>query len=136
MRQWVPELAALPDKHLHNPAGAPAEVLAAAGVVDNFVLFTLAVFVWGMCGGIAMPMSRTLMQELAPAEQRSRVMSFYAFSFMGAGPVGTLINGYLAGSFGPQQTIVICGLAMAGVAIVMSVTTQLWGTKFTPGEAA
>jgi deoxyribodipyrimidine photo-lyase len=32
VRRWVPELAALPDKHIHEPAAAPADVLAAAGV--------------------------------------------------------------------------------------------------------
>tara|TARA_R110002020_G_scaffold36530_1_gene109897 strand:+ start:1058 stop:2464 length:1407 start_codon:yes stop_codon:yes gene_type:complete len=32
VRRWVPELASLPDKWLHNPWEAPAEVLAAAGV--------------------------------------------------------------------------------------------------------
>lgn len=32
VRRWVPELAALPDRHLHAPDAAPAEVLAAAGV--------------------------------------------------------------------------------------------------------
>ncbi|MGV8830383.1 MAG: cryptochrome/photolyase family protein [Devosia sp.] len=32
VRLWVPELAALPDKWLHNPWEAPAEVLSAAGV--------------------------------------------------------------------------------------------------------
>lgn len=31
-RRWVPELAALPDRHLHAPFDAPADVLAAAGV--------------------------------------------------------------------------------------------------------
>ncbi|MGK0222984.1 MAG: MFS family permease [Limisphaerales bacterium] len=113
-----------------------ALVLAAAGLVDNFALFVAAVFCWGMAGGIAMPMSRTLMQELAPPEQRSRVMSFYAFSFMGAGPFGTIINGYLAASFGPQTTIVICGLAMAMVSLIIALTTRLWGTQFKPSELA
>ena len=30
--RWVPELARLPKKHLHQPWLAPAEVLASAGV--------------------------------------------------------------------------------------------------------
>lgn len=111
-----------------------ALVLATAGLVDNFVLFTVAVFCWGMCGGIAMPMSRTLMQELAPPEQRSRVMSFYAFSFMGAGPAGTVLNGYLAASFGPQAAIAFCGVAMASVALVIGLTTRLWHTRLESTE--
>ena len=32
VRRWVPEIAALPDKYLHEPVAAPAEVLAAAGI--------------------------------------------------------------------------------------------------------
>ena len=32
VRQWVPEIAQLPDRHLHEPAAAPPAVLEAAGV--------------------------------------------------------------------------------------------------------
>ncbi len=33
IRRYVPELARLPDKYLHDPSSAPAAVLSAAGVV-------------------------------------------------------------------------------------------------------
>ena len=74
-------------------------VLALAGWVVQQYLFVFFVFMWGICGGVAMPMSRTLMQQTAPPALRARVMSFYAFSFMGAGPLGALWAGYLADSF-------------------------------------
>ncbi len=32
LRRWVPEIAGLPDKHIHDPSAAPANVLEAAGV--------------------------------------------------------------------------------------------------------
>ena len=113
-----------------------AAVLAASGLMESFWLFCAAVFVWGLCGGIAMPMSRTVMQELAPAEQRSRVMSFYAFSFFGAGPLGTLFNGYLSGAVGPRMAIVICGLAMFSVGLIMSFTSKLWSAEMHHEEVA
>ena len=116
--------------------GLGAVVLLSSGFMENFVLFVTAIFFWGMCGGIAMPMSRTLMQEIAPPQQRSRVMSFYAFSFMGAGPLGTLLCGYLAALFGPQQAIVICGLSMLTVVVIIGFASNLWSTKYQPAEAA
>jgi len=106
-----------------------AIVLALAGMVEQFASFLLLIFVWGLCGGIAMPMSRTLMQELAPPEQRARVMSFYAFSFMGAGPLGTLFCGYLSGLFGPQMAIVICGISMFTVVVLVTLTSRLWSAE-------
>ena len=110
-------------------------VLLSTGLVNNQLLFMLLVFVWGICGGIAMPMSRTLMQQLAPPAQRARVMSFYAFSFMGAGPIGTLFCGYLANLFGPQQAIVISGVCMLSVLVIISLASPLWGSKLQQTEA-
>ena len=103
-------------------------VLALAGWVVQQYLFVFFVFMWGICGGVAMPMSRTLMQQTAPPALRARVMSFYAFSFMGAGPLGALWAGYLADSFGPQQAIMTSAGCMALLALIMGVMSPLWAS--------
>ena len=82
----------------------------------------------GVCGGVAMPMSRTIMQQTAPPALRARVMSFYAFSFMGAGPLGALWAGYMADLFGPQMAIVISSAGMASLVLVMAFISPLWGS--------
>lgn len=106
--------------------GVGSFVLMSAGFVSNQIVFTGLVFVWGICGGLAMPMSRTLLQQLAPANQRGRVMSFYAFSFMGAGPFGALLNGYVSDLYGPQQAIIFSGLGMVIVLLVVTSVSPLW----------
>lgn len=111
-------------------------VLLSTGLVDNLPLFMFLVFLWGVCGGIAMPMSRTLMQQLAPPDQRARVMSFYAFSFMGAGPLGTLFCGYLADLFGPQQAIVISAGCMLLVLAIISLFSPLWRSELEQTQSA
>ena len=82
-----------------------------------------------------MPMSRTLLQQLAPPNQRGRVMSFYAFSFMGAGPFGALLNGYMSDLYGPQQAIIFSGLGMIIVLLVVSSVSPLWRNVIINDEA-
>ena len=103
-----------------------ALVLAGAAVAPSYVLWVVALFVWGVCGGAAMTMSRTIMQEQAPEAQRGRVMSFYSFSFMGAGPVGALICGYLVELFGPQLALMIAAGCMLAVILVVWAGSSLW----------
>ena len=66
------------------------------------------------------------MQEQAPETQRGRVMSFYAFSFMGAGPVGALLCGYLVELFGPQMALVIASGSMVCVIVIVGFVSKLW----------
>jgi len=106
--------------------GLGALVLAGAGVAPSYLLWVVALFVWGICGGAAMTMSRTIMQEQAPEAQRGRVMSFYSFSFMGAGPVGALICGYLVELFGPQSALMIAAASMLIVILVVGAGSGLW----------
>lgn len=106
--------------------GSGALVFASAALAGSFPLFVFAVFVWGICGGVAMTMSRTIMQEQAPAAQRGRVMSFYAFSFMGAGPIGALLCGYLVELLGPAQALLAAAAAMFSVIVVVALVSRLW----------
>jgi MFS family permease len=110
-------------------------VLILSGSVESFTVFVVLVFCWGLCGGAAMPMSRTMMQELAPPAQRARVMSFYAFSFMGAGPIGTLFAGYLSELVGPQMAIQISGALMLTVVVLVGLTSPLWRENFEQAPA-
>jgi MFS family permease len=82
--------------------GIGAIALTTGGLGLGFYTLIGSVFLWGMCGGIAMTMARTVMQEMAPVDQRARIMAFFSFSFMGAGPIGALLSGYLVTWFGPS----------------------------------
>lgn len=73
-----------------------------------------------------MTMSRTIMQEQAPKEMRGRVMSFYSFSFMGAGPIGALLSGYLVEQIGPQMALLTSSAGMLVVIVVVGFTSGLW----------
>jgi MFS family permease len=92
----------------------------------GFSWLLVLVYLWGMCGGVTMSMSRAIMQEQAPENQRGRVMAFFSFSFMGAGPVGALANGFLVDWVGPETALVIAGSMMLVTILVITATSQLW----------
>lgn len=109
--------------------GVGALVFGSAAMAQSFVVFVFAVFVWGICGGLAMTMSRTIMQEQAPDAQRGRVMSFFAFSFMGAGPIGALLCGYLVELFGPRVALLSAAGAMLCVIVAIGLVSRIWSLE-------
>jgi hypothetical protein len=74
-----------------------------------------------MCGGLAMSMARTIMQEDAPSGQAGRVMSFFYFSLLGAGPLGALASGWLVSLVGPALALVASASVMLAVLGVVGV---------------
>ena len=74
--------------------------------------YLMSLFFWGICGGVAMNMGRTIMQESAPEEYRSRVMSVFSLANMGGMPIGAILMGYCAVWSGPLNSLLI---AVAGV---------------------
>jgi len=98
--------------------GVGAAVLALIGAGFGFPVTLLLIYLWGMCGGLAMSMARTIMQEDAPPGQTGRVMSFFSFSLLGAGPLGALSCGYLVTWFGAERALLIAAAVMASVLTV------------------
>jgi MFS family permease len=66
----------------------------------------------------AMAASNTVLQTIVEEDKRGRVMSFYAMSFMGMAPFGSLIAGSLAARVGAPLTVMISGaVCMAGAMV-------------------
>ena len=103
--------------------------------MSPLVLLVL-VFIWGMGGGIAMSMSRTIMQEQAPEAQRSRVMSFYSFAFMGSGPIGALLNGFAAQWIGARGALALAAATMLAVVALIARRSGLWRLNLHASNAA
>lgn len=68
------------------------------------VLFT------GMGMMMTMASTNTLLQTLVDDDKRGRVMSLYAMSFMGAGPIGSLWAGAAATHIGAPLTVWLAGM--------------------------
>jgi len=103
-----------------------AIVLATAGLNLGFPALVVSVFLWGMCGGMGMTISRTVMQERAPPGQRARIMSFFSFSFMGAGTIGALYNGYMVQWFGAATAIITSCCAVLIMVTIVILKSDLW----------
>ena len=88
--------------------------------------FYVVVFLWGMCGGIGMTMSRSIVQEAAVASHRARVMSVYALGLMGGMPLGSLTLGAIVDWIGVRNAALVPALGMLCVLVYLVLRTQLW----------
>lgn len=108
--------------------GAAALVALALGAVNLGVIgvglpfpgMMAGALAWGLCGSVFINCSRTLYQEAAPVAERARVLSTYQLGFVGAGPFGATLAGFLAGQVGLLATLQVTSGAMlcmiAGIA--------------------
>ncbi len=69
---------------------------------------------------IVMATSNTILQTLVDDDKRGRVMSFYTMAFMGATPVGSLTEGFLANKIGAPWTVFGGGLICVGGALLFT----------------
>ena len=88
--------------------------------------FYALIFLWGAGGGLGMSMSRSIMQEAAPASHRARVMSVYSLGMMGGMPLGSVSMGYIISVFGPVHAAWVPVVGMASVVAWVAARSNLW----------
>lgn len=77
----------------------------------------LLVFGWGLGGGVAITLSRAVVQENAPRDMVARVMSVYQLGLFGGMPLGAFVMGHVVAELGPRTAALI---PMAGLALVLA----------------
>ncbi len=66
--------------------------------------------VMGFAMMLQMAASNTILQTIVEPDKRGRVMSFYTMSFLGMAPLGSLLAGAVADSFGAPVTLIAGGV--------------------------
>lgn len=83
-----------------------------------FLFSVVMMFVTGFGMMVQMASSNTIIQTIVDEDKRGRVMSFFAMSFMGMAPFGSLFAGSLASVIGAPATLVITGLCCIAGAVL------------------
>lgn len=76
---------------------------------NQFAISVIAMMMAGFSGISMLASTNTLLQQLTPDHLRGRVLGVYTSSFLGFGPIGAVILGVIAHSFGPQAALASSG---------------------------
>lgn len=91
-----------------------------------FMSFLAVVTVWGFATGIAMSMSRTIVQSAAEQRYLGRVLAVYSMGFMGGAPIGSAIAGFAAMELGPRFAALLPAVGLAIAVIALALFSPLW----------
>jgi MFS family permease len=91
--------------------------------------FYLVIYLWGLCGGFSMTMSRAIVQEASPETHRARLMSVYSLGMMGGMPIGSIGLGWCVGQFGPHRAVLVPVLGMTIVQVLLVTRSKLWNVR-------
>jgi MFS family permease len=109
---------------LSHMAGAAA--LFTFATDKPFLVFMAIVALWGLCAGVAISMSRTIVQGAAGQRYLGRVLAVYSMGFMGGAPIGSAIVGFAASELGPRTAALIPAAGLALAAVALAFLTPLW----------
>lgn len=93
----------------------------------NLYLSMTMLVVQGFGMMIEFASSNSLIQTLVDDDKRGRVMSFYVMAFMGMGPFGGLLAGWLARQFGAPVAVALGGAGCILAAVLFATRLPLLG---------
>jgi MFS family permease len=109
-----------------------ATVLALLSIkAPLFVLYGL-IFTWGLGAGVMISMSRTAMQEHAPAALRARVMSVFQLGFTGGTAIGGILAGLAVEILGARLATLFPSIMMAIILALLVTRTQILNIRAVP----
>lgn len=97
-------------------------------------VFLTLVFIWGLCAGVSITMSRSIVQKSAPADKLARVLSIYQLGFMGGAPLGAAAMGFITDQVGPQFVALVPSTGMFLLIAYMIVATPIWSLEVKMGK--
>jgi len=109
-----------------------AVALMSFAIDKPFAVFAAIVVAWGLAAGVAISMSRAIVQGAAGERYLGRVLAVYSMGFMGGAPIGSAFVGFIASKLGPHAAALIPGLGLALAAIALAVLTPLW--RYAPSD--
>lgn len=106
--------------------GSGVILLASMSIPLPFALLCLTFLGWGLGAGVALTLSRGIVQEVAPASHRARILAIYQLGFSGGMPLGSLMMGFLIEAYGARMAVLIPATAMTVALTVMTLRSHLW----------
>ncbi len=100
-------------------------VLITLSTLPTFPVFVALIFVWGIGAGITMTQSRTVLQIVAPASHRARLMSLFQLGLSGGGPIGAFIAGSIGAVWGIRTAMLLPALAMLLAILLIVLRSRL-----------
>jgi MFS family permease len=87
--------------------------------------FYFCILFWGLSAGVAMTMSRTIMQEQAPSSHQARIMAALTLMTTGGGPLGALITGQAIEAAGVRGAVLLPILGVLACTMVALATHSM-----------
>ena len=106
-----------------------AVVLLSLATLPPFPVFLALIFVWGLGAGITMTQSRTVVQIVAPATHRARLMSLFQLGLSGGGPIGAFLTGTICSIWGLKAALLIPAIAMLLMIAIVLLRSRLWSMR-------